>query len=569
MLEENETGSTMSMLLGYSDITWLKKQVDGERTDLAALEERSLRAGITLWEMEQMMRQDWMNILPRVDPYEVIDDFGDDRDGWGILQYSKHAHASLNPLTGKFTICPFNDVLKMWNAAQQWAEERIKEHDFQFASCDAGRRRRFISERLNGLESAIAQLGWTIRFEKRHQCPEIMTRNGKFILINDRLEAAMREIISSVFCFAKPGKARPKARPAKWNNTEWNNLFNAYLSDREVDSFEQWLRVRPHWDGQPRLDFWLEHASFTPGHGTSLKLVQWVARSILLVAVMRALKPGAKHDICPVIVGPQGCGKSTALQWLLPEEYRPSWFTDTLKLSDTDKQRVEALQGAVIAEVSEMTGATTSDIESMKAFLSRTNDKIRLAYRRNPEATLRTASIAGTANGSAILPNDPSGNRRFVAINMQFGNAYAVRKYLDENRDMLWAEAFHRITQMKEDPNLPEELEYEQRKVNESFRFSDTLIEDSVMNLMVTKFEAGHESVTINNVVTELKLTGDNAPETLPRREQLRITRIFDKLGLKRERIMKNGTRATYFKFPDNFAEVIARLENPVFTKND
>ena len=73
------------------------------------------------------------------------------------------------------------------------------------------------------------------------------------------------------------------------------------------------------------MDYWLSECGFeidAPG-----ELATWSSRSILMVACMRAREPETKHDTIPVLVGPQGCGKS-ALAWLMPPEYRNEWFTD-------------------------------------------------------------------------------------------------------------------------------------------------------------------------------------------------------------------------------------------------
>ena len=102
------------------------------------------------------------------------------------------------------------------------------------------------------------------------------------------------------------------------------------------------------------------------------------------------------------MIGAQGVGKSTALRCLLPPEH-PEWFSDGLRLSADDKVRAEALQGRVIVEAAEMAGSTRAERESLKAFLSRTDDgSVRLAFRRNPETLLRRCVIAGTSNESAL-----------------------------------------------------------------------------------------------------------------------------------------------------------------------
>ena len=76
---------------------------------------------------------------------------------------------------------------------------------------------------------------------------------------------------------------------------------------------------------------------------------------------------GAKLDEMPVLTGPQGIGKSSALQLALPPE-QPGLFADGLHLADYPQQRAEALQGRVIVEAAEMAGKDRAELESLKVF---------------------------------------------------------------------------------------------------------------------------------------------------------------------------------------------------------
>lgn len=120
---------------------------------------------------------------------------------------------------------------------------------------------------------------------------------------------------------------------------------------------------------------------------TPSALTRWAALSIPLAAIWRTYEPGTKHDECVVLIGPQGCGKSTAFRKLLPGETmdQRDWFNDALELATDNKRRAEALLGRVIVEASELAGSTRADVEGLKAFLSRTDDG---GVRRAPVAHL-------------------------------------------------------------------------------------------------------------------------------------------------------------------------------------
>ena len=102
-----------------------------------------------------------------------------------------------------------------------------------------------------------------------------------------------------------------------------------------------------------------------------------------------------------------------------------------------------------------------SDIERLKHFLTTDDDgSIRLAYRRDPIPLPRRVVIIGTTNEIEGLPNDPTGNRRFVVVPVAETeeNAGHVRRVLTPAYvAQVWAEAVHR--RQKGEPHwIPGEL---------------------------------------------------------------------------------------------------------------
>jgi predicted P-loop ATPase len=92
-------------------------------------------------------------------------------------------------------------------------------------------------------------------------------------------------------------------------------------------------------------------------------------------------------------------------------------------------------------EIGEMSGMTRSEIEAVKAFTSRTEDRSRKAYGRTVERVRRTCIFIGTMNpdGPGYL-KDQTGNRRFWPVLTGKVDLDALRR----DRDMIWAEAAHR-----------------------------------------------------------------------------------------------------------------------------
>lgn len=184
------------------------------------------------------------------------------------------------------------------------------------------------------------------------------------------------------------------------------------------------------WDGTPRLDRWLVDcagAEDTPH-------VRAACRMILVAAVRRARHPGCRFDQLPVIDGPQGCGKSSALRVLAVED---GWFTDladvTLGTWIVEVAELESFRESAEDEEKDRESAPRRAPSALKAFLARTHDKARLAHQRDVP---RSFVVVGTTSAADYLV-DSTGNRRFVTVHVQRFDLERLRAI----RDQLWAEA--------------------------------------------------------------------------------------------------------------------------------
>lgn len=135
---------------------------------------------------------------------------------------------------------------------------------------------------------------------------------------------------------------------------------------------------------------------------------------IFLGMIARTYNPGTKIDQMVCLVDPlQGGGKSTMARFIAG---RDEWFTDDLKSLD-DENIFRKLQGHSIVEFSEMLASSNAKtVESVKSFISRQKDTYKLPYDKYQQDFLRTCIFIGTTNNLNFLPNDRSGNRRFVPV---------------------------------------------------------------------------------------------------------------------------------------------------------
>ena len=155
--------------------------------------------------------------------------------------------------------------------------------------------------------------------------------------------------------------------------------------------------VRDHfatltWDGKSCIDrLLIDYAGATdnPYHRA-------VGRKLMIAIVRRVTQPGTKFDTVPVLIGPQGAGKSTFLKTLAMD---PAWFEDNLSLGVNSKVVIEQTAGRLIVEISEMRGSGR-EVEAQKAMITRTHDTARGAYKRSAETVPRLV-LAPTPRRSA------------------------------------------------------------------------------------------------------------------------------------------------------------------------
>lgn len=213
------------------------------------------------------------------------------------------------------------------------------------------------------------------------------------------------------------------------------------------------------WDGVPRLDRII--IDYMGAEDSELNRA--MSRKHFVAAVARVFNPGCKYDYCLIMSGAEGIGKSTLLRVM-----GGRWFNDSITTLE-GKEGMEQLRRAWVVELGELSSIKRSDVEQVKAHLSKQVDIYRAAYARRVLEHPRQCVFCGTTNEALFLKGD-TGNRRFWVIPV----VAELRKYRDwseairRDRDQLWAEAVHCYKQ-GEPLYLSEELEAQAKQRQQDF----------------------------------------------------------------------------------------------------
>lgn len=247
-------------------------------------------------------------------------------------------------------------------------------------------------------------------------------------------------------CGALPWR-KSEAKPRSWDDTDDAGVHNILEKDYKIDSMPKTREgidlalidasrhpVREYlrslvWDGVKRAEtLFIDYLGAEDSRYT-----RNVTRKALIGAVARILQPGCKHDHMLVLVGPQGCHKSTALKKLGKD-----WFSDSL-YTMSGKDAYEQIQGNWIIELSEMAATRKAEVEQIKQFVSKQEDNYRAAYARRTMRHPRQCAFFGTTNDEEFL-RDPTGARRFWPVVVTDAGRELGPRLTYSIIDQIWAE---------------------------------------------------------------------------------------------------------------------------------
>ena len=272
------------------------------------------------------------------------------------------------------------------------------------------------------------------------------------------------------------------------------------------------------WDGVSRIEGFLTRwmgCEDTP-------YVREVSRLIFAGGIHRLYQPGCKFDYVPVLVGPQGSGKSTIVRWLAMED---DYFTELTVMEG--RESVEQLTGAWICEISELLALTrVKEQEAVKSFLSRQRDRYRKPYDREITEQPRRCIFIGTTNRRQFL-KDRTGNRRFcpVEVSMAGFTLFENEKLCREEIAQCWAEAKARYDEGKLPPTADLQLLGAFRDAQESAMEEDWRV--GAIEKYVRSLPEDHY-FCVRDVARNALVLGDDKPRDPTMQESREIAVIMD-----------------------------------------
>ena len=192
----------------------------------------------------------------------------------------------------------------------------------------------------------------------------------------------------------------------------WDKDMDRFIDSNEIkpyDPVNDYLDGLPKWDGKDRVK---ELAKRVPNDDQD-----WTKNFHVWMRAMVANWMGkdGKHGnaYAPLLIGGQGCGKTSFCNILMPRELR-DYYIDRVDFKN-EKEVNMGMSSFALINIDEFDSMKKSQQATLKAFLSKSDIKMRAPYGKVFENRRRYASFIGTTNVFKPL-TDPTGSRRFLCI---------------------------------------------------------------------------------------------------------------------------------------------------------
>ena len=215
--------------------------------------------------------------------------------------------------------------------------------------------------------------------------------------------------------------------------------IDEFINSEEVPVYnpiKEYLESLPKWEGQNQV---AELFGRIPG--LTSEQLNWCS-IWLRSAVAHWLQMDMLHgnEAVPILIGQQGCGKSTFAVRLLPEKLR-QYFLDHINFGNKFDSEM-ALTHNLFVNIDELANMGALQQGKLKQTLSKVRVNGRPIFGKSQDDRLRFASFLATTNDEHPLC-DPTGSRRYICLHIPAG------EYIDNssviNYDQLYAQVMYEL----------------------------------------------------------------------------------------------------------------------------
>jgi predicted P-loop ATPase len=291
--------------------------------------------------------------------------------------------------------------------------------------------------------------------------------------------------------------------------------------ERHIDTAIEWLS-RLEWDGLPRIASFCERGwGWMPSDYSRA-----VSRYLWTALAGRVLDPGCQADMAPILVGPQGAGKTSAIKAMVPDDE----FYTTIPLDGHDDDTSRRLRGKLVGELEELRGLNSRHIEEIKAWITRTSEEWVPKWKEFATKFKRRLVFFGSTNDDEFL-NDPTGERRWLP-----GRCGQLDiDWIKANRLQLWAEGAAMFLLNGVEWEEAQKLGLEE---HHEFKVTDSW-EPAVVRWLAEPQINGQSPAEVGHVTTGEALSGAvNVPVAQhDKTKEMRMAKLLRSLGWNRKRI--------------------------------
>jgi predicted P-loop ATPase len=254
-----------------------------------------------------------------------------------------------------------------------------------------------------------------------------------------------------------------------------------------------------------------------------------ISKKWLLQAIQRAYEPGCMAEGVLIVQGAQGIGKSTLFREL---NVQPRFFSDD-KIDLENQWAHNALVGKWIVEFAELNSIKKSEVESIKAFLTKRVDDVAPKHKSEKVMYPRTCQFGGSTNSDVFL-KDITGNRRFWVVKVP---GPIDVKQLKANVENVWANARDVYKALKDSPEFAKEVSFcdpeEQRLLQASQE--EFCIDDGHESSVIDAVELWEQFAVPRPTLTQAWFT--EKTKIPPAWLQNNLKRVLGRLGFKKVRV--------------------------------